>query len=76
MSQNAKNKVVLDRLACYPIPNSSNSGTGEFKLGEQDFTVSMHKYTQRPTFTDVFNYYNNISQKVILESPVGFQALS
>lgn len=26
--------------------------------------------------TDMFNYYTNISQKDILESPVGFQALS
>lgn len=27
-------------------------------------------------FTGMFNYYSNISQKDILESPVGFQALS
>ena len=76
MRQNAKNKVVLGRLARYPILYSSNSGTAEFKLGGQDFTLSTHKHIQRATFTDMFNYYTNISQKGILESPVGFQALS
>lgn len=58
------------------IRNSSNSGTAEFKLGGQDFTLSMHKHTRRAMFTGMFNYYTNISQKDILESPVGFQALS
>lgn len=76
MRQNTKNKVVLGKLACYPIPNSSNSGTAEFKLGGLDFTLSMYKHTHRATFTDTFNYYTNTSQKDILESPVGFQALS
>lgn len=68
MRQNAKNKVALCGLAHYPIPNSSNSGTAEFKLGGQDFTLSFLCVFVHTMFTDLFNYYTNISQKDILDS--------
>lgn len=39
------------------------------------FHFIMHKHTANTMFTDKFNYYTNICQKDLLESPIGLQAL-